>query len=105
MALKRRDVLHWTLSVRSASKPEGVIEPLRVPVDVVGVLVANPTRMCLQVDLSHDDRSRSTDAAAQPPHRRVDVIEMLECSLAEDQINGVLSERRREIEVIAHNIV
>src|SRR4030095_6752183 len=49
--LKHPLVLVGSNPVRAAAKPECLIHAVRIPVDVVGVLVANPSRMSLQIDL------------------------------------------------------
>src|ERR1700720_3420876 len=85
-----------------AAEPECPVDRIRISIDIVGILVADPARMSFQIDFGNDDRPRLPHHT-QLLHGADDVVDMFERSLAEHQVDAVGAERGDEVEVAAHH--
>ena len=91
MTFEYLPVLIRTHPIGNAAKPERPVERIRIPVDIVGILVPDPPRMGLQIYFGNDDGTRfahGTELLDGANH----IIEMLERRLTEDDVSSLLAQ-------------
>src|ERR1700722_8844463 len=102
MTFEYLPVLIRTHPIGNAAKPERPVERIRIPVDIVGILVPDPPRMGLQIYFGNDDGTRfahGTELLDGANH----IIEMLERRLTEDDVDTIVAEGGHEVKAAAYH--